>query len=1284
MSWERSPPWGQGPVSLRANGETGDDDSFKCIGPCGAHFSTRAHLRVHLVEAHREELSVLGGSARALAADHGYGVCPECGGLAKMNKDGSLNRGHSVAACSARKLRRRSLPGFEGVRAIDPPPILRPDGDDDGNDGNEASRKVGSRAKATLKSTTATAPATTPRKRRRSSLSELGTSPKTGDSAGPPPPAHTPSRPMTRHSLANRATSISLASAFGRHRRSAMKRVRSASPPPPPPRTTSRRALSFQASPGTSQMPATPKASTPPLSPAKTLTPPKSDDDEGALGEGGPPDDDGSSPSTTPPVSPATSNDAEAELNRDEEDDDERSFPSTRKWKKFIFKTTASLSAELTATVGPASEKAHALFRGFLLNSRLKVIKPAKVDFKEPPPDAAPALKVGNQTMHYAMALAKKVKAAPDARIQKALHFLHSNMPKNVRPTLTSFGLADLTDELVVTALKEKYPERDDDDDDFDPAVILGACGENADVPVFTAEQVRRALYRKKRGGASDIHGWDFDMIKQLCNEWQDFQWFTDIVNAIAQGRLNNDPATTALARTLRGIALRKHAVVPTKVRPIGIGNLAANIAATLLRKHNSDALNELAGPRQFGTRVCGVEVVGRSMLFAHEMGFTVAAQDGANAHNSMYRRTVLEAVKQVPQLGPLTMFALGGDPTVEYSIGRGPNADVLRIAQEQGAAQGWAPLTSLYNIGQAPTIAAVMQEYKNIGYNVMTSSFCDDHGTVGPADQAVDAAIALAERLKKTVGVTSGTLQVMPGKNEEIDDELRNTVAAAKGTLEHELLVFAGTPIGTDAAIKAWVMEKAQEVIRILSQAEEMVIAGGNTTVQAVVRYLRVYTHPIFTFVLRVVDPALTREAARTLDDAFFNTVLRISGLNLNYANASAFDRSRARKIFTLPTSLSGCGFTSYAATADAAFVGSMAATLSAVVARESGLGLNKPAPDEDLPSFLRPYEDALERLRLRLPLAATEGLDARSIWNEAKSGEQHALSQASHEAAWRDLLREEKAKDDSSFDGRYAINSIIGTRDDAAGAWLTADPSKRNCAMTNSRFCEALCGRLMLPRDIIVGPCTKCASAVTQTGAHAHVCHLAQAERTTGHTGVCRALQGGIQMTGDVVRNEPLVRIHYPRKQGAEGGPTMGTINKKADISVLSKNSLAGDCLLIDVRVTGTTLTAVPTVAYLKAGDAAAAAEEAKMNEYKAWDIPKGRLVPFLIESTGALGPKAKELLADTAKRMGPMRLFGANYRYLCEAVSVAVQVTVQSQIVSLRFSQAEAARARGAAAG
>ena len=49
-----------------------------------------------------------------------------------------------------------------------------------------------------------------------------------------------------------------------------------------------------------------------------------------------------------------------------------------------------------------------------------------------------------------------------------------------------------------------------------------------------------------------------------------------------------------------------------------------------------------------------------------------------------------------------------------------------------------------------------------------------------------------------------------------------------------------------------------------------------------------------------------------------------------------------------------------------------------------------------------------------------------------------------------------------------------------------------------------------------------------------------------------------------------------------------------------------------------------------------------------------------------------------------MGPMRLFGANYRYLCEAVSVAVQVTVQSQIVSLRFSQAEAARALGAAAG
>ena len=193
-----------------------------------------------------------------------------------------------------------------------------------------------------------------------------------------------------------------------------------------------------------------------------------------------------------------------------------------------------------------------------------------------------------------------------------------------------------------------------------------------------------------------------------------------------------------------------------------------------------------------------------------------------------------------------------------------------------------------------------------------------------------------------------------------------------------------------------------------------------------------------------------------------------------------------------------------------------------------------------------MRPHEDDLERLRL-------EGLDVRSIWKEAKRGEQHALSQASHRAVWRDLLRAEMAKDNSSFDGRFQLNSIIGTRDDAAGAWLTADPSKRTCVMTNARICEALCGRRMLPRDIIVGPCTKCASADAQTCAHAHVCHLAQADRTTGHASVNRTLQGGIQMTGDVVRNEPLVRIHYLRKQDAEGGPTMGTFNKRADISVL-----------------------------------------------------------------------------------------------------------------------------------
>ena len=45
--------------------------------------------------------------------------------------------------------------------------------------------------------------------------------------------------------------------------------------------------------------------------------------------------------------------------------------------------------------------------------------------------------------------------------------------------------------------------------------------------------------------------------------------------------------------------------------------------------------------------------------------------------------------------------------------------------------------------------------------------------------------------------------------------------------------------------------------------------------------------------------------------------------------------------------------------------------------------------------------------------------------------------------------------------------------------------------------------------------------------------------------------------------------------------------------------------------------------------------------MNEYKAWDIPQDRLVPFLIESTGALGPKAKakELLAARCGSLAPI---------------------------------------------
>ena len=837
-----------------------------------------------------------------------------------------------------------------------------------------------------------------------------------------------------------------------------------------------------------------------------------------------------------------------------------------------------------------------------------------------------------------------------------ALHHLHRDFISRATRSYGNKGIIDLGAEGALQALESKYPE-----DPHECTAEVLAAWESAPLhDAITAADIEVALHKKKKGSGGDHYSWTPDDLKGLAKVAGSCDFLAPLTNALARGRFNHAARAVERLTVLRGIALAKERGNSTKVRPIGIGVIFVAITSSILNRKHTAKLQELAGPFQYAVGAAGgVEASGRVLaakldLAGGKIDACVGWEDGTNAFNAVSRAKAFENLSKISETQRFD--ALRYKPTNLVVFGNGDEDRRIKIVQRTGVIQGDALAMAAYCVTQNAAIESELVKLSTQGDDdgaepLAFAIYADDRGAAGMVGDVIAGSARLADLLEAATGVGSGALHVYAPN---LSDEARAQLEAAGAVIEDGGTVFAGTPIGNAAFVSSYATSKADELIGLLAFSEKVAALDPERGAQYVLRWIRLTIGPSFNHILRNVDPELSRDAARKLDDAIVGTVLRVAGVADIYAHATNEEKARARALIHLPEKSGGLGFSSQVILADAAYVGAWASSLHRVTAGHSGLGLDVPAADADMPHFLEPFTAALERLRQIVPAELTAKLEPRMLWEEPKHHVQHALSEAVHDAARQRFVASLPTGDTLADRGIRICALAMNTPE--AGAWVSANPMGKNTRLTNAVLANAVRERLLLPALSQIEasePCAGCAAPLDALGTHATCCP--NLNRSNTHKLVQDAVGGCAKEAAATLLRAPGVDTYYAKKPEAEGDDVDNT-HSVADLGITFKNTPAGLPTLVDFTVVAIVKGAAAP--YESAGVVAEAAEIKKVKQYEA-RYAGVRIVGFGVEISGAFGPAAKRFTWKMAEAAGgPPHMVAQRYRRFCATVSVALQ--------------------------
>ena len=395
----------------------------------------------------------------------------------------------------------------------------------------------------------------------------------------------------------------------------------------------------------------------------------------------------------------------------------------------------------------------------------------------------------------------------------------------------------------------------------------------------------------------------------------------------------------------------------------------------------------------------------------------------------------------------------------------------------------------------------------------------------------------------------------------------------------------------------------------------------------------------PRLSYLCRVMPPHIMKESVQAFDTLIQQTLMKM--FRLFSSNNTVI--SRISEQMHLKLRQGGLGIPSFSSISPAAYIASLASAFPAINDLFDELGTNSPSVQRAQRSYKRHFDavksDIASNADADAINKAMPSLDCFKVASPTTVELQKKLSAAIAAKRQRSVSSTISAADQAR---------LLSASQPAAKLWLSTVPEEKGLTLTDVEFRAAIKLRLSIPSlpssAHYFCACDPAKRIINDTH-HSHVCDLIH--KSTGfsrHEAIVSTLADLARSTGHSARfkNEFLVRKTEKEK------------NIQPDLFVYAAD---GTRYMIDVSIT-----APDADSYLKLRSntvplaAAKNRENVKDKDYeKLAQDNEMILVPFVMETHGAVGTKAKDFLTALSKNtMAPSQF----YIYALRRLAVALQ--------------------------
>jgi hypothetical protein len=781
-------------------------------------------------------------------------------------------------------------------------------------------------------------------------------------------------------------------------------------------------------------------------------------------------------------------------------------------------------------------------------------------------------------------------------------------------------------------------------------------------------------------GSCAGIDGWNGNILNTLIQFGNDtiIQGIADLLNLIVNGQLEGDVRQLLLTSIL--IPLKKK---DSGIRPLAIGSIFTRLAGKLciseLQKDSNDAFQHLFPKVQLGLGKSGGPEIAlhkiQSLLQLHP-NYVVLSTDVKNAFNSISRSIISEQLqKHRHELDSTSIIRLfhwshyTDSTLLVYGQHSNSNIQVAPISLSnsilmeqsssnlscdrqliQHAPELKAILNSSVGVRQGDSIASfafalgIQHTYEQLQSkfpNVHFVAIHDDLTIIGDPMESLKAYKYFQQLL-----VQRGDLQLQPPKcqlliptNEIVQADMNMDVETIKTQCELEQIQFINTGclsllggvIGDNDLQCQLEIEKKVNSQKILFEY----IEHKAMSVQIAYHLLRTCLIPRMNYLCRVTRPDLILKYCKQFD----SMILHALQTKINYHCNFSMNQETQLK---LPIRLGGLGLTCSVDISPIAYFSSFALATINLPAIDTNSALYRTIKDchtAILSSGVTPNN----RIKDNLEEALLEYRQADSSVNKL----QHFITQQIHQHNYDNLLIQMNSDVDSNeftenIDMHHRATLISSSADGASTIFNTL-PSQPEYILNDTAMSIAIRSRLqivprndmidntngMLKDTIICGLCSKSMLTIADTCSHSHTCVVLKGTAiTTRHNFVLQTLVKLCREVGYVTTLEPAHR-------GARNA------RLRPDATCISSSPTV-ESILIDVSVIHTSSNSYVLTDGQTSFACTDKREKLKIQKYQPIaDKEKMKVVPLIIESTGAFGRQFAQIIRDLARQAEKARV-------------------------------------------